>query len=90
LRKGTLDYERAGKSTGDRKNSSTCHPTSLEVEDATRGPWPRTPDNGDIMSAVVLEASPKLIIAMRLNSEKVTITGEGLRPAQSGLADKVN
>ena len=40
------------------------------------------------MSAVVLEAGPKRIIAMRQNSEKVTITGEGLRPAQSGLADK--
>ena len=40
------------------------------------------------MSAVVLEAGPKRIVAMRLNNEKVIIAGEGLRPAQSGLADK--
>jgi penicillin-binding protein 1A len=46
------------------------------------------PDNGDVMSAVVLEASPKRILAMRQNSETVEITGEGLKPAQSGLADK--
>ena len=40
------------------------------------------------MSAVVLEANPKRILAMRQNSETVEITGEGLKPAQSGLADK--
>ena len=40
------------------------------------------------MSAVVLEATPKSIRAMRQNAETVDIVGEGLKPAQSGLADK--
>ena len=41
-----------------------------------------------MVSAVVLEATPKKIVAVRLNSERLEITGEGLRPAQSGLSEK--
>ncbi len=53
-----------------------------------RGPeeFVELPEN--VMAAVVLEANPKRILAVRLNSEKVEITGDGLRPAQSGLSDK--
>ena len=46
------------------------------------------PDNGDVMSAVVLDASTKKIQAIRQNSEIIEITGDGLKPAQSGLSDK--
>ena len=46
------------------------------------------PDNDDITSAVVMEANSKRILALRQNNEKIIITGEGLRPGQSGLADK--
>ncbi|MDD4944942.1 MAG: penicillin-binding transpeptidase domain-containing protein, partial [Rhodoferax sp.] len=46
------------------------------------------PDNGDVLAAVVLEANPKKIQAMRANGELIEITGEGLKPAQSGLSDK--
>ena len=48
----------------------------------------RDRDNGDVMSAVVLEASAKKVVAIRQNGEQITITGEGLKPAQSGLSDK--
>jgi penicillin-binding protein 1A len=40
------------------------------------------------MSAVVLEADPKKIKAMRTGGVLVEITGDGLKPAQSGLSDK--
>jgi penicillin-binding protein 1A len=40
------------------------------------------------MSAVVLEADAKHIKAMRAAGETLEITGEGLKPAQSGLSDK--
>jgi penicillin-binding protein 1A len=40
------------------------------------------------MSAVVLEATPKLVKAIRPNAEIVEITGDGLKPAQSGLSEK--
>jgi len=46
------------------------------------------PDNGDVMSAVVLDATPKRIQAIRQNGETIEITGDGLKPAQSGLSDK--
>jgi penicillin-binding protein 1A len=46
------------------------------------------PDNGDVLSAVVLEASPKKVVVVRQNGEQITITGDGLKPAQSGLTDK--
>jgi penicillin-binding protein 1A len=40
--------------------------------------------------AVVLEASPRKVVAIRQNGEQFDITGEGLRPAQSGLSDKAS
>jgi penicillin-binding protein 1A len=46
------------------------------------------PDNGDVMSAVVIEADAKHIKALRQNGEPVDIAGDGLKPAQSGLSDK--
>ena len=87
LRKGIMDYERRQIYRGPEKFIDLPS-NPREVEDAIDEALAENPDNGDIMSAVVLEVSPRRIIAMRLNSEKVTITGEGLRPAQSGLADK--
>ena len=87
LRKGIMDFERRQIYRGPEKFIDLPS-NPLEVEDAIDEALAENPDNGDIMSAVVLEATPKRITAMRLNSEKVTITGEGLRPAQSGLADK--
>ena len=40
------------------------------------------------MSAMVLEVDAKKIKAIRQNGEAIEITGEGLKPAQSGLSDK--
>jgi len=45
------------------------------------------PDNDDLLSAVVLEASARRVVAVRQDGEPFEITGEGLRPVQSGLAD---
>jgi penicillin-binding protein 1A len=87
LRKGIMDYERRQIYRGPEKFIDLPS-NPPEVEDAIDEALAENPDNGDIMSAIVLEAGPKRIIAMRQNSEKVTITGEGLRPAQSGLTDK--
>ena len=44
------------------------------------------PDNGELRAAVVLEASPRKVIAMLQDGETVTATGEGLKPVTSGLA----
>ena len=87
LRKGIMDYERRQIYRGPEKFVDLPRDPG-EAEDAIDEALTDNPDNGDVMSAVVLEASAKKIIAMRQNSEKVEISGDGLRPAQSGLADK--
>jgi penicillin-binding protein 1A len=58
------------------------------MEDAIDDALDDHPDNGDVLSAVVLEASPRKVVVIRQNSEQITITGDGLKPAQSGLSDK--
>ena len=87
LRKGIMDFERRQIYRGPEKFIDLPSNPG-EVDDAIDDALADSPDNGDIMSAVVIEASPKRILAKRLNNEKVVITGEGLKPAQSGLTDK--
>ncbi len=87
LRKGIMDYERRQIYRGPEEFVD-LPANAKEAEDAIDDALADHPDNGDVMSAVVLEASPKKIVAVRLNSERIEITGEGLRPAQSGLSDK--
>lgn len=87
LRRGIMDYERRQIYRGPEKFVNL--PTKpQELEDAIDDALDDHPDNGDLMSAVVLEADPKKILAMRQNGEAVEIMGEGLRPAQSGLSPK--
>jgi penicillin-binding protein 1A len=45
------------------------------------------PDNDDLLAAVVLEASAKRVVVFR-NGSTIEITGDGLKPVQSGLAEK--
>jgi penicillin-binding protein 1A len=87
LRKGIMDYEKRQIYRGPEEFVDL--PTDpKELDDAIDDALNDHPDNGDVMSAVVLEANPKKIVAMRPGDERVEITGEGLRPAQSGLSDK--
>ena len=87
LRKGIMDYERRQIYRGPEKFVDLPK-DAKEAEEAIDEALTDSPDNDDVMSAVVLQASPRKIIAMRQNSESLEITGDGLRPAQSGLADK--
>lgn len=87
LRRGIMDYERRQIYRGPEKFLNLPS-KSQELEDAIDDALDDFPDNGDLMSAVVLEADPKKIVAVRQNGEPVEITGEGLRPAQSGLSAK--
>jgi penicillin-binding protein 1A len=87
LRQGIMDFERRQVYRGPEKFIQL--PTKpKELEDAIDEVLDDHPDNGDVMSAVVLEASPKKIVAIRQNAEQLEITGDGLKPAQSGLSDK--
>jgi penicillin-binding protein 1A len=89
LRQGIMDFERRQIYRGPEKFISLpANPKDLDdmIDDALED----APDNGDVMSAVVLEASARRVLAVRQNGEQFEITGEGLRPAQSGLSDKAS
>lgn len=87
LRRGIMDYERRQIYRGPEKFID-LPVDAKELEDAIDEALLEHPDNGDVMAAVVLDANTKRILAVRQNGETVEITGEGLRPAQSGLSDK--
>nr|WP_081708614.1 penicillin-binding protein 1A [Rhodoferax saidenbachensis] len=87
LRRGIMDFERRQIYRGPEK-FITLPTNAQEAEDAIDEALDERPDNGDVMSAVVLEADAKKIKAVRQNGETVEITGDGLKPAQSGLSDK--
>ena len=87
LRRGIMNFERRQVYRGPEKFVSLPS-TPAEAEDIIVETLQDHPDNGDVMSAVVLDANPKKIQAVRQNGEVVEIIGEGLKPAQSGLSDK--
>lgn len=87
LRKGIMDYERRQVYRGPEKFVDLPNDTK-ELEDTIDDTLLDHPDNGDVMAAVVLEAGPKRILAVRQNAETMEITGDGLKPALSGLSDK--
>ncbi|SFU90460.1 penicillin-binding protein 1A [Paenacidovorax caeni] len=87
LRRGIMDYERRQHYRGPEQFIQL--PTSAEdAEDAIDDALANHPDNGDLLAAVVLDANPRRIMAARADGEQIEITGDGLKPAQSGLSDK--
>ena len=87
LRRGLMDFERRQIYRGPEK-FVTLPKDAADLDDAIDDVLAEHPDNGDVMSAVVLDANPKKITAVRQSGDAVEITGDGLKPAQSGLADK--
>ncbi len=87
LRRGIMDYERRQHYRGPERFINLPAKPS-ELEDAIDDALIEQGDKGDLLAAVVLEATPKKVRAMRQNSEVLEITGEGLQPVQSGLSDK--
>jgi len=87
LRRGIMDFERRQVYRGPEK-FITLPKDPQEIEDAVDEVLDEHPDNGDVQSAVVIEADAKRLRAMRQGGEVLEITGEGLKPAQSGLSDK--
>jgi penicillin-binding protein 1A len=87
LRRGILDYERRQHYRGPEKFINLPADKN-EQEDAIDDALIEQGDKGDLLAAVVLEATPKKVRVVRQNSEEIDITGEGLQPVQSGLSDK--
>ena len=87
LRRGIMDFERRQTYRGPEK-FITLPDDPQEREDAIFEALEEHPDNGDILSAVVLEAGPKKMLTQREGGEILEIVGEGLKPVLSGLSDK--
>ena len=87
LRKGIMDYERRQRYRGPEKFIAL--PSDAQaLEDVIDDTLAQHPDNGDVLAAVVLEASTKSMTVQRPDGEKIVIAGDGLKPVESGLSDK--
>ena len=87
LRKGIMDFEKRQIYRGPEEFVD-LPADRKDLDEAVDDALSEHPDNGDVMAAMVLEATPKKIVAVRQNAERFEITGEGLRAAQSGLSPK--
>ena len=84
LRQGILDYERRQPYRGPEK-FVTLTEKAEDLDEAVDEALENHPDNGNLLSAVVLEATQRKVTALRRNGETVEIIGDGLRYAQAGL-----
>ena len=87
LRKGLMDFELRQVYRGPEAYVDLpANPALLDARVAEA--LAEHPDNDDLRAAVVLEASPRKVVALLQSGDSVTVTGEGLRPVTSGLSDK--
>jgi penicillin-binding protein 1A len=87
LRRGLLDYELRQVYRGPEAFVDLpSDPAALDarIADALAD----HPDNDDLRAAVVLEASPRKVVAVLSDGESITVTGDGLRPVTSGLSER--
>ena len=89
LRKGIMDYERRQVYRGPEAYID-LPANAKDIDGRIADALQDHPDNDELKAAVVLEAGPRKVVAVLQSGDSVTITGEGLRPATSGLSDKAN
>jgi penicillin-binding protein 1A len=87
VRKGVLEYESRQIYRGPELFIDLPADPAAR-DDAIDSALNERPDNDDLLSAVVLEATPRKVVAIRQDGDAFEITGDGLRPARSGLSDK--
>ena len=87
LRKGIMNYERRQHYRGPEKFVTLPQDAKL-VDEAVDEALVDHPDNGDILAAVVLEVGKRKVIVVRGDGDPIEVTGDGLKPVQSGLSDK--
>lgn len=83
LRRGVLDYDRRHGYRGPESYVEMSADNDEQLDEALSD----VPDYGDLLAAVVLQASPREVQAYR-HGEIFRISGDGLRFAQPMLSDK--
>ncbi len=89
LRKGIMDYEKRQVYRGP-EDYVDLPANAADLDTRVVEALQDYPDNDELKAAIVLEASPKKVVAMLQTGESITVTGDGLKPATSGLAPKAN
>lgn len=89
LRKGILDFERRQTYRGP-EGYIDLPADSKEIDSRVADALQDHPDDDELKSAVVIDATPKKVVAMLQNGETVSVTGDGLKPAASGLVKNGN
>ncbi|MDB5762823.1 MAG: penicillin-binding protein [Herminiimonas sp.] len=87
LRRGVMDYEKRHGYRGP-EGYMEIPSAKNEAEDAIETELADHPDSDDLVAAVVLEASPKNVLAVLASGEEITISGSGLSFAANLLSDK--
>jgi len=86
VRRGVLAYDARQRWRGPEGNETLPGDDSPDLEAAAAQALKDYRDDEDLRVAIVLQASPKEILAQLANGERVTLRGDGLRVAQPGLA----
>lgn len=89
LRRGILDYEKRQVYRGPEAYADLPG-DAKELDTRIAEALGDHPANDELLAAVVLDADPKKVTAVLQSGENITITGDGLKPATSGLSDKGN
>lgn len=87
LRRGVMDYEKHHGYRGP-EGYMEIPAAKEEAEDAIETELADHSDSDDIVAAVVLDASPKVVRAVLSSGEEITVSGAGLTFAASLLSDK--
>jgi len=87
LRRGILNYESHQPYRGPEQ-FITLPQDPDERDEAIDDALDDSPDSDGLLAAVVLEANPRQVIVQRADGERIDITGDGLKPVQSGLSAK--
>jgi penicillin-binding protein 1A len=87
LRRGLMNFERKQVYRGPEAYVDLpAQPDKLDARIAEA--LAEHPDNDELLAAVVLEASPRKVVAALQSGDLITVTGDGLKPVTSGLSDK--
>lgn len=87
LRRGIMDYEQRQPYRGPERFVNLPDDAAA-LDEAVDDALADLPDNGDLMSAVVLSATPREVLVVRGDGDPITITGAGLQIARVALSDK--
>jgi penicillin-binding protein 1A len=89
LRKGIMDYERRQAYRGP-EDFVELPPNPRDWDSRIGEALSDHPDNDDLRAGVVVELNPRKVVAILQNGDSVTVVGDGLKPAASGLSKQGN